>query len=84
MASKLSGKIELKESDTVETPELSLDDKKIEKYSNNNIPSALQQAQKETYDLMNTVAALKDTLTTMTPVLNEGKKLMDMFQNFKI
>jgi len=84
VASQLAGKIELKESDTVETDKLGLNDKKIEKYSNNDIPSPLQQAQKETYELINTVAALKDTLTTMTPVLTEGRKLMDMFQNFKL
>ena len=32
----------------------------------------------------NAVNALKDTITTLAPVLEEGKKLMNMFENIKI
>jgi hypothetical protein len=39
---------------------------------------------KETYELMNTVNALKDTISTLAPVLQEGKKIMSMFENLKI
>ena len=47
-------------------------------------PNALKVAQKETYELINTVNALKDTLTTLSPVLLEGKKLMGIFENLKL
>jgi len=78
---KMNGGIELKEDDTKETDILNIDTKK---YSDDKIPNALKDAQKETYELMNTVNALKDTLSTLAPVLQEGKKIMSMFENLKI
>ena len=78
---KMNGGIELKEDDTEETDILNIDTKK---YSDDKRPNALKDAQKETYELMNTVNALKDTLSTLAPVLQEGKKIMSMFENLKI
>ena len=56
----------------------------ITKLSDDSKPNALRDAQKETYELINTVNALKDTITTLAPVLNEGKKLMSIFESLKI
>ena len=77
----INGGIQLKEDDLKETPPVNVD---IKKYSDDNIPNPLKQAQKETHELINTVNALKDTLTTLAPVLSEGKKLMNMFENLKV
>jgi len=78
---KMNGGIELNEDDTKETDILNIDTKK---YSDDKRPNALKDAQKETYELMNTVNALKDTISTLAPVLQEGKKIMSMFENLKI
>ncbi len=78
---KMNGGIELKEDDKKETKPMNED---ASKYSDDNKPSALKQAQKETYELINTVNALKDTIETLSPVLQEGKKLMGMFESLKI
>jgi len=78
---KMNGGIELKEDDTKETEILNIDTKK---YSDDKIPNALKDAQKETYELINTVNALKDTISTLETVLQEGKKIMSMFENLKI
>ena len=77
----VNGGIELKDDDLKETSPLNVS---LEKYSNDNKPNALKQAQIETYQLIDTVSALKDTITTLSPVLEEGKKLMSMFESFKI
>ena len=68
-------------SDLKETDKLGID---TDKYSDDKKPNALKQAQKEAYQLIDTVNALKDTVNTLAPVLSEGKKLMDIFQNLKI
>ena len=78
---KINGGIKLNEEDLKETNPLNID---LEKYSDDKTPNALKIAQKETYELINTVNALKDTITTLAPVLEEGKKLMNMFENIKI
>lgn len=78
---KLNGGIELKEDDLKETGILNID---TEKYKDDKIPNPLKQAQKETYELIDTVNTLKDTITTLAPVLKEGKKLIDIFQNLKL
>jgi hypothetical protein len=78
---KINGGIELKEDDIKETDELKID---VLKYGDDKKPNALKDAQKETYELINTVNALKDTITTLAPVLQEGKKLMNIFENLKI
>jgi energy-coupling factor transporter transmembrane protein EcfT len=78
---KVNGGIELKDDDLKETDKLGID---TDKYSDDKKPNALKQAQKEAYQLIDTVNALKDTVNTLAPVLSEGKKLMDIFQNLKI
>ena len=78
---KINGGIELKDDDLKETNILNIDSKK---YSDDEKPNPLKDAQKETYELINTVNALKDTITTLAPVLQEGKKLMGIFENLKI
>ena len=79
---QMNGGIKLTETDLKETTDpINVD---LKKYSDDNTPNALKIAQKETYELMNTVSALKDTITTLAPVLQEGKKLMSMFENIKL
>ena len=78
---KVNGGIELKDDDIKESGLLNLD---LQKFSDDKKPNALKDAQKETYELINTVNALKDTITTLAPVLQEGKKLMGIFENLKI
>ena len=78
---QVNGGIKLKEDDLKETDKLSIN---LDKYKDDNAPNALKIAQKETYELINTVNALKDTITTLAPVLSEGKKIMSMFENIKI
>ena len=79
---KVNGGIELKDDDKVDTPVLGVDT--VEKYSNDKIPNALKDAQKETYALIDTVSSLTDTLKTLSPVLSEGKKIMSMFESLKL
>jgi hypothetical protein len=81
LLTKINGGIELKEEDKKETSPLNIDSKQ---YSDDNKPNALKAAQKEAYELIDTVSALKDTITTLAPVLAEGKKLMSIFENLKI
>ena len=38
--------------------------------------NALQKAQQETYQLIDSVSALKDTITTLSPVLSQGKEII--------
>lgn len=78
---KVNGGILLTENDTKETDKLGVD---TTKYSDDNKHSPLKQAQKEAYELIDSVNALKDTITTLAPVLQEGKKLMNIFENLKI
>ena len=78
---KINGGIELKDDDIKESGVLNID---TNKYSDDKKPNALKIAQKETYELINTVNALKDTISTLAPVLQEGKKLMNIFENLKL
>ena len=78
---KVNGGISLTENDTKETDKLGVD---TTKYSDDNKHNPLKQAQKEAYELIDSVNALKDTITTLAPVLQEGKKLMNIFENLKI
>lgn len=78
---KVNGGIPLTENDTKDTGKLGVD---TTKYSNDNKHNPLKQAQKEAYELIDSVNALKDTITTLAPVLQEGKKLMNIFENLKI
>tara|TARA_B100001173_G_C15882029_1_gene501883 strand:- start:305 stop:886 length:582 start_codon:yes stop_codon:yes gene_type:complete len=77
---KLNGNIELKSSDVEETKPLGVN---TDDYSDDKKYNALKAAQKETYQLIDSVSALKDTVTTLQPVLSQGKELMDLFHNFK-
>lgn len=78
---QLNGGIQLQSDDLKETGTLGID---TNKYSDDKKPNVLKQAQKEAYELIDTVNALKDTVSTLTPVLQEGKKLMGIFENLKI
>ena len=78
---KVNGGIELKDDDLKETGTIGID---TDKYKDDKKPNALKKAQKEAYELIDTVNALKDTVTTLAPVLEEGKKLMGIFENLKI
>jgi hypothetical protein len=78
---QVNGGIKLNEEDLKETDKLNIN---LDKYKDDKTPNALKIAQKETYELINTVNALKDTITTLAPVLSEGKKIMSMFENIKI
>lgn len=78
---KLNGGIKLKEDDLIETKSLGVDSSK---YADDKTPTPLKIAQKEAFELIDTVNALNDTITTLSPVLQEGKKLMDMFQNISL
>lgn len=79
---KINGGIELKDEDIKETKDkLNVDSTK---YSDDKKPNALKVAQKEAYELIDTVNALKDTISTLSPVLMEGKKLMSLFETLKI
>ena len=44
----------------------------------------MKKAQKETYELINMVDSLKNTMETLSPVLSQGKEIMNMFENFKM
>jgi energy-coupling factor transporter transmembrane protein EcfT len=79
---KINGGIELKDEDMKETKDkLNVDSLT---YSDDKKPNALKAAQKEAYELIDTVNALKDTISTLSPVLMEGKKLMSLFENLKL
>ena len=80
LVKKLNGGIAIQKSDLQETKPLGVDTSNFKDESKN---TALQQAQKETYQLIDSVSALKDTITTLTPVLSQGKEIMNMFQSLK-
>jgi hypothetical protein len=76
-----NGGIKLTDDDVKESKALGIN---TDELSNDKKPNALRDAQKETYELINTVNTLKDTLMTLSPVLSEGKKLMNMFESVKL
>ena len=80
LVKKLNGGITIQKSDLQETKPLGVD---TSNFKDENKNTALQQAQKETYQLIDSVSALKDTITTLTPVLSQGKEIMNMFQSLK-
>ena len=80
LVKKLNGGIAIQKSDLQETKPLGIE---TSNYKDENKNNALQQAQKETYQLIDSVSALKDTITTLTPVLSQGKDIMNMFQSLK-
>lgn len=79
---QVNGGIELKDEDLEETKDkININ---LSSYTDDNKPNHLKAAQKETYELINTIKALQDTIGTLSPVLQEGKKLMGLFQDLKI
>jgi hypothetical protein len=82
LVEKLQGGIALKEEDKKETPKLNKDFRNTKYTEEKNSP--LKQAQIETYELMDTISNLENTIKTLSPVLNEGKKIMDMFESFQL
>jgi Ca2+/Na+ antiporter len=78
---KLNGGIELKKEDLNETKPLGIDTNQFKNEKKNN---ALQKAQQETYQLIDSVSALKDTIATLSPVLSQGKEIMSLFENLKL
>ena len=44
----------------------------------------MRKAQQDTYELINMVDSLKNTMETLAPVLSQGKEIMNMFENFKM
>ena len=56
----------------------------LPKYSDDITPTPFRKAQEETYQLIDTIKTLKDTIETFAPVLSEGKKIMSLFENMKI
>ena len=56
----------------------------LPKYSDDIKPTPFRKAQEETYQLIDTIKTLKDTIETFGPVLSEGKKIMSLFENMKI
>ncbi len=82
LVQKLQGGIALKEEDKKETSKLNKDFRNTKYTEEKNSP--LKQAQIETYELMDTISNLENTIKTLSPVLNEGKKIMDMFESFQL
>ncbi len=78
----LNGKIELKEEDKEETKPLNIDFRNTKYAEEKDTP--LSKAQKETYELLNTVKGLEDTIKTLSPVLKEGKRIMDLYQSLNM
>ncbi len=78
----LNGKIELKDEDKEETKPLNIDFRNTKYAEEKDTP--LSKAQKETYELLNTVKGLEDTIKTLSPVLKEGKRIMDLYQSLNM
>jgi hypothetical protein len=78
---KLDGNVPITKEDKEETGKL---DVPLEKYKNEKAVDPLKKAQMDTYALIDTINTLKDTITTLSPVLTEGKKLMGMFESLQI
>ena len=81
MMERLDGNVPIHKEDKEETNKLGIP---LEKYKNEKVIDPLKKAQMDTYALIDTINALKDTITTLSPVLSEGKKLMGMFESLKI
>lgn len=78
---QLDGGIKLKDSDTKETDKLNVDTKEL---SDEKKFDPMRKAQQDTYELINMVDSLKNTMETLAPVLSQGKEIMNMFENFKM
>ena len=78
---QLDGGIKLKDSDTKETDKLNVDTKEL---SDEKKFDPMRKAQQDTYELINMVDSLKNTMETLAPVLIQAKEIMNMFENFKM
>ena len=47
-------------------------------------PDPLKRAQIETYELIDTIGTLKETLHSISPILSEGRRVMDMFKGLNM
>jgi hypothetical protein len=82
LSEKFQGGIRLKDEDMRETKPLNIDFRNT-KYSEDKV-SPHQKAQQETHQLMDSIKQLETTIKSLNPVLSEGKKIMDMFEQFKL
>jgi len=78
---QLDGGIEIKKSDKEETAKLNVNP---DDYKDEDKPDPMKKAQQETYELINMVDSLKTTMESLSPVLSQGKEIMNMFENFKL
>jgi energy-coupling factor transporter transmembrane protein EcfT len=56
----------------------------LSKYSDDSPMTPVRKAQIESFELIDSIKMLKDTIETFGPVLSEGKKIMSLFENMKI
>ena len=82
LSEKFEGGIRLKDEDMRETKPLNIDFRNT-KYSEEKM-NPHKKAQQETHQLMDSIKQLETTIKTLNPVLSEGKKIMDMFEQFKL
>lgn len=81
LLSQLDGGIPIKPTDKKETDKM---DVPTEEFEDEGKFDPMKKAQKETYELINMVDALKNTMETLAPVLSQGKEIMNMFESFKM
>lgn len=79
---RLKGKIPLSEDDVVDNEPMGIDTFAMK--HDEVKPDPLKKAQKETYELIDTINILKETVQTLNPVLSEGKKVMDLFKGLNM
>jgi len=82
LADTLQGGIKLKDDDTKETSALNVDFRNTPYKEGKMSPK--EQAQKEAYELIDSISNLENTLKTLNPVLNESKKILNMYEQFKL
>jgi hypothetical protein len=82
LSEKFEGGIRLKDEDMSETKPLNVDFRNT-KYSEEKM-NPNKKAQMETHQLMDSIKQLETTIKTLNPVLSEGKKIMSMYENFKL
>lgn len=79
---RLKGKIPLSEDDVIDNEPVGIDTFAMK--HDEVKPDPLKKAQKETYELIDTINILKETVQTLNPVLSEGKKVMDLFKGLNM
>jgi paraquat-inducible protein B len=82
LSEKFEGGIRLKDEDMSETKPLNVDFRNT-KYSEEKM-NPNKKAQMETHQLMDSIKQLETTMKSLNPVLSQGKKIMDMYENFKL